>query len=386
MKKILFILIILVLGIFALRIVHKIIIKAPLSIAQIQEKEGIPVEVIEIRPDALLKFLNVTGIVGSEEEAYLSSKVGGRILEIYKDAGETVKKGEKIIEVDTQSMEIQGTQAENQIKIAESGLNQVKAQFEDAKRDLERMQNLFKDGVISKKELERFELNFQTAKQQYEASLAQLDIAKDNLRIVDTNIEDHSLFAPFDGVVGIRRADVGEVVAPGQLILSLYNLEKLNAQVQVAENDISDVKIGQSAKITIDALNGEELEGIVVKVSGAPDPNTRLFDVQVSFKTIPDNLKPGLFLRGKISVGSKDNIIVLSTQALLKEGSQYSVFVVENNKAIKKQVKLGDRAENKVEIISGIEVGNKIITFGKGNVKEGSLVKIVNENFTVQSR
>ena len=325
----------------------------------------------------MIKFLDVTGIVGSEEEAYLSSKAGGRILKIYKDAGDAVIEGEKLVEIDTASLEIQMVQAENQVKIAENGLNQVKAQFEDSKRDLERMQNLFKDGVISKKELERFELNFQTAKQQYEASLAQLDVAKDNLRIVDTNIRDHSIFAPFDGIVGIRRADMGEVVAPGQLILSLYNLEKLNAQVQVAENDISDVKIGQSAKIIIDALNGEELEGTVTKISGAPDSSTRLFDVHIGFKTIRDNVKPGLFLRGKILVGTKDNIIVLPTQVLSKEGSQYSVFVVENNKAIKKQVRLGDRAEDKVEIISGIEIGNKVITFGKENVKEDSLVKII---------
>ncbi len=297
MKKILIILIILVLGIFAFRIVHKIITKTPLSIAQIQEKEGIPVEVIEIKLGTLLKFLDVTGRIGSEEEAYLSSKAGGRILKFYKDAGDTVKKDEKLVEIDTKSLEIQKTQAENQVKIAENGLNQVKAQFEDAKRDLERMRNLFKDSVISKKELERFELNFQTAKQQYEAALSQLDVAKDNLRIVDTNIRDHSIFAPFDGVVGIRRADVGEVVAPGQLILSLYNLEKLNAQVQVAENDVDSLEIGQDATITVDTSSGKELKGNITKISGAPDPNTRLFDVHIGLKTIPDNLKPGLFLQ-----------------------------------------------------------------------------------------
>lgn len=379
MKKILIILIILVLGIFAFRIVHKITTKIPLSIAQIQEKEGIPVEIIKIMPGTLLKFINVTGRVGSEEEAYLSSKAGGRILKIYKDAGDTVKKDEKIVEIDTQSLEIQKTQAENQVKIAESSMSQTKVQFENAQRDIERMQNLFKDGVISKKELEKFELSFQTAKQQYETASAQLEVAKDSLRIVDTNVQDHSIFAPFDGVVGIRKGDVGEVVGPGQLILSLYNLEKLNAQVQVAENDISDVEVGQYARITIDALGGEELEGSVTKISGAPDSSTRLFDVRIGFKTIPDNVKPGFFLRGKILVGSKENVLTLPTQVLSKKGSEYFVFVVEGNRAVEKKVELGDRTEEKAEIVSGIEVGMKVITFGKENVKADSLVKITNE-------
>ncbi len=378
MKKILFILIIIVLGIFAFRIVHKFTVKAPPSIAQIQEKEGIPVEVIEIKPGVLAKFLNVTGTVGSEEEAYLSSKVGGRILKFYKDVGDSVKEGEKLVEIDTKSLEIQMTQAENQVKIAENELNEDKVESENADRDLQRMQNLFRDGVISKKELEKFEVDAHTYKQQYEASLSRLEVAKDNLRIVDASIKDHSIFAPFDGVVGIRKSDVGEVVAPGQLIISLYNPKKLNAQVQVAENDIGNLKVGQNVVIMIDALGGEELEGNVLKIAGAPDPNTRLFDVQIGLKTIPDNIRHGLFLKGKILVGNKKNIITLPMQVLLKEDSQYYVFVVEGNRAVKKKVELGYRAEDITEIISGLDVGVKVISFGKENVKEGSLIKIMN--------
>jgi len=379
-RLLLIILIIFALAFFAFKIVHKFTAKAPPSITQIQEQEGIPVEVIEIMPDTLFKFLNVTGRVGSEEEAYLSSKAGGRILKIYKDAGDTVKKGEKIVEVDTTSLELQRTQAKNQVKIAENTLSQVKVQFEDAKRDLERMRNLFEDDVISPKELENFQLKFQTAKQQHESALSQLEIAEDSLRIVDANIYDHSIFAPFDGIVGIRRADIGEVVGPGQLIISLYNLEKLNAQVQVAENDISSLKIGQDVMITLDASTAKELTGKVTRISGAPDPNTSLFDVYIAFKTIPANLKPGLFLKGKILIGRKENVMTLPVRVLLKEGSGYFVFVVQDNKAVKKKVELGDRTEDKVEIISGIGVGMKVVSFGKENVKTGSFVKIIEGN------
>jgi HlyD family secretion protein len=378
-KLLLIILIISLLGYLGFKIIHKFTAKTPPSIAQIQEKEGIPVEVIEIKPDTILKFINVTGVVGSEEEAYLASKAGGRIWKLYKDVGDIVQEGEKLVEIDTSSLEIQKTQAENQVKIAEKNLSQIEAQFEDAKKNLERMQNLFNEGAISKKELEKFELNFQTTKQQYESAIAQLEVAKDNLKIVETNIRDHFIFAPFNGIVGVKEREVGEVVGSGQTILSLYNLEKLNAQVEVAENDIPELKVGQEAIITLDALPQEELKGKITKIAGAPNSDTRLFDVHIAFDKIPSGVKPGLFLRGKILIDKRKNIITVPTQALLKEGSEYFVFVVEDNRAVKQKVELGDRTEEKVEVVSGVEVGMKVITFGKENVKTGSLVKIIED-------
>ncbi|MBU0533721.1 MAG: efflux RND transporter periplasmic adaptor subunit [Candidatus Omnitrophica bacterium] len=377
MRKITVIVSILLLGVIALIIIQKFNAKLPLSITQIQEKEGIPVEAVEIRPDSLLEFLNVTGRVGSEQEAYLSSKAGGRILEFHKDAGDVVIDGEKLVEIDTSSLEIQKTQAQNQVKIAENNLNQSQAQFEDVKRNLDRMNNLFKDGTISKRELEQFELNFKTAKQTLESAYAQLEVAKDNLRIVDVNIQDHGIFAPFDGVVGIRRADVGEIISPGQSIISLYNPQKLNAQVKVAEKDISGLQIGQRAILTLDVSASKQLKGQVTRISGAPDANTRLFDVYIRFEDMSNNIIPGIFLQGKILVDTKENIMTLSNEALIKEGMEYFVFAVEDNHAVKKQVKLGNRSEDKFEIISGIDFGTKIITFGKENVKEGSLIKII---------
>ncbi len=377
MRKIIVIILILLLGVIALIIIQKFSAKPPLSIAQIQEQEGIPVEAIEIKPDTLLEFLNVTGKVGSEQEAYLSSKAGGRILKFHKDAGDVVRKGEKIVEIDTSSLEIQKTQAENQVKIADNNLNQSQARFEDSKRNLERMRNLFKDGTISKRELEQFELEFQTIYQQLESAFAQLEVAKDSLRIIEVNIQDHGIFAPFDGIVGVRRADIGEIVNPGQSIISLYNPQKLNAQVKVAEKDVQSLKIGQRATIKLDIPTIEEFKGRVERISGAPDANTRLFDVYIEFEILSDKLMPGIFLQSKILIGDKKNIITLPGNALIKEGMKYFVFVIENNRAVKKQIKLGDRSEDKFEIISGLDFGMKVVTFGKENVKEGSLVKIV---------
>lgn len=381
-----------VLTVVGLRIAHKLAEEPPLSLAQIQQREGIPVEVVEVRPDSITSFLAVTGVVGSEEEAYLSSKMGGRISKIYKDIGDTVKKGEKLVDIDTSQLEIQKTQAENQLRIAERSLNQVRIRLEDARKDLERIQNLFRKKAISKKELERFELKFQTVEQQYETALAQLEVARDNLMIIETNIRDSSVFAPFDGIVGTKKAEAGEIVAPGQVILSLYNLAKLNAQVQVAESDLVHLKVGQEVEVKLDAFPEERFKGKVLKISGAPDPNTRRFDVHIAFEKVPSGIKAGFFLQAEILTGKRENILTIPIQALIKEvspalkvdrqassaeGLEYFVFIVKNDRAKKQRVELGERIEEKVEIISGIETGDRVITFGKENVTAGSLVKII---------
>ena len=365
-------------GLFIFRIVGKITSKPPLSIAQIQQEQGIPVEVLEVKPGILSRFINVTGFVGSEEEAFLSSKTGGRILKFYKDVGDIVRKGDKIVGVDTQTAELQRTQAENQVQVAKNNSMQAKAKFEDAKKNLERMKSLFEDRAVSKKELEDFELNFDTSKQQYEASVAQFGAAQDNLKIINTNIQEHAVFAPFDGILGVRKADIGEIVDPGEQVISIYNLDKLNAQVQVAESDIPDLEVGRYAVVTLDALPGKEIEGRVTKISGAPDPNTRLFEVHIGFDTIPAGIKPGLFLHGRILESSRKNIIVLPFQFLIKEDSKYFVFTVEDGKAVKTEVEIGERSGNDVEIVSGLNFGARVISFGKENVKDGSFVKITN--------
>lgn len=378
MRKVFWIIIIFVLIVGSgVQLLRKMMEEPSLSLSQIQQEQGIPVEVMEVQPETFTSILSVSGMVGSEEEAYLSSKTGGRIAKIHKDIGVLVHKDELLAQIDTSQLEIQRAQAEKQVNIAENDLKQKTARFEDAERDLQRMKNLFERQAISKRELEKFELDFTTAKQQYESAISQLEVAKDNLDIIETNIRDSSVFAPFDGIVGVKEAKEGEVVSPGQLVLSLYNLKKLNVQVEIAENDLPSIGVGQRAELTLDALPSQKLTGYVTKISGAPDPNTKLFDVHIAFEEVLPSIKPGMFLRGRIFAKEKEGVLVIPQQSLVKKGGKEFVFVVKNDKAQMREVQLGEKLEQKVEIISGIRKSERVITFGKENVKEGSLVKII---------
>lgn len=376
MKKIVTVFVILVLGIFGYRIYRKVTQKPGPSLARIQEKEGIPVEVEQVRPETFVRTVSFSGRVASEEEAVLSSKTGGRIIGIYKNIGDTVRQGELLARVDTSQLELQRIQAANQTRMAEKNLNQVQLHLENARKDLARMENLFREGAISQKQLERYQLDFQTSREQYESSQAQLEVARNNFRIVETSIQDAAVRAPFTGIIGSKRGDVGEVVAPGAPVFTLFNTAKLNAQLEVPEQHVVSLRQGQKAELSIDSLPGTSYRGHLTRVSGAPDPDTRLYCVHVSFDSRPEGLKPGLFLRGKITIGEKKGVLSVPNQALLQESGSSYVFVARAGKAEKRSVTLGEKAEDRTEITAGLQGGEQVIIFGKENVSNGSRVKI----------
>jgi len=376
MKKLLWILAILLLLLIAFRVVTKVTKKPPLSLTQIQQQEGIPVEVMELKPGRITNSIEVTGMVASEEQTKLSSKIGGRILAINRDIGDAVQKGEKLVVMDTTSLELQRNQAQGQLEIAQNTLNQVKIQLEDARKNLNRMENLFKEGAISQRELETLQLRFHTAEEQYQSAASQVTMARDSLNLVETSIRDACIYAPFSGVIGNKIADVGEVVAPGQPVMTFYNTARLNAEVHVPEQYISMLRIGQEAEIILDAFPDAQFKGRIASIAGAPDPSNRLFNVHVNFLTRPAGLKPGLFLQGRIFTKTKENVLTVPGQAIFMEGNEDFIFIVNDGRAEKKKVVTGMTTDGSTEIVSGLSAGDRAVVFGKENLTPGCLVKV----------
>jgi len=376
MKKIIITAVVLFFVILGYRIILKVKYKPSPSLTEIQKQQGQPVEVKEIIPCDISSYIFISGIVGSEEESLLSSKTGGRILKIHKDIGDIVRKGEKLVSIDTSQLEIEKIKAHNNIKIVQNQINQIKNQLDNARKDLTRMRNLFREKVIAQKQLENYKLSFDTIKEQYETSFLQLQVAKENLRIIETNIKDTSVYAPFAGVIGERRAGVGEVIGSEEVIFSLYNIKKLNGQVSVPGGYIPLLRLGQKAEITIDAFPERPVTAKINKIGGASDPTTKLFKIHLVFESNPEFLKPGFFFKGKILTESKKNVLTVPIQALIQEGKEYFVFTVKDHTADKKPVSPGLRNEGVIEIVSGLDSGDKVVIFGKEKISSGSRVKV----------
>lgn len=379
MKKIFIAVALIFIIIFGIRLYQEIKKAPPLNISTLQEKSGIPVDVITVEPQNFSEEILVTGTIGSEEEANISTKIPGRVVAVYADAGMYVKANQVLAVIDETQLKIQKAQIQNQILIARTNLETIKIQIDDARRDVNRMEELYKEGAISKKQLEGYQLKLDTLNKNFEAAQKNLKVVEDNLQLINTQIDDCTIKAPFDGIIGNKWVEIGEIVNPGQILMTIYNTGKLNAQMKVPEVYIPQIKKGQSAEIKLDAIGDRNLTGKITKISGSPDPKTRMFTVYVSIPGLPNNVKPGMFATGRITTKTQKNIFLIPGEALIQEGDENFVYIVDNNIAKKVKVVTGQQINGNIEIVSGLSKGDKVVTTGKENLSPESIVKIISE-------
>ncbi|MCM8764845.1 MAG: efflux RND transporter periplasmic adaptor subunit, partial [Candidatus Omnitrophica bacterium] len=338
MKKISALIIVLLLLIFAFRLYHKLTEKPAPSLSELQKKTGIPVDVFVVKPQGHSNEVTVVGTIGADEEANISAKIPGRVVSVNADAGIFVRKGQTLITIDDSQFKIQKTQIQNQILMAQANLDAINIQMLDAQKDVKRMEDLYKEGVISQKQFESYHVKLETLQKNYDSSQKNLQVIKDNLRLIDIQIDDCVIKAPFDGIIGNKRVEIGEVVGPGQILMTIYNIRKLNAQMKVPEIYIPKLKTGQDAEVEIDALGEEKVNGKITKISGAPDPKTRMFIVYVSLPFVNPLIKPGMFAKAKITINQKNNVLIVPEEAVFEEAGKNYIYIVENNQAKKVEV------------------------------------------------
>ncbi len=379
MKKLIVPGLILFLIILGLRIYQKISEKPAPGISQLQKEAGIPVDVFIVKKQSIFDEIVLTGAVGSEEEANISSKIPGRVISVDADTGMSVKAKQTLVIIDDSQLKIQKMQIQNQILVAQANMDAIKIQINDAERDLNRMEELYKENVISKKQLEGYQVKLETLQKNYESAQKSLQVVKDNLKLIDIQIEDCIVRAPFDGIIGNKRVEMGEIVGPGQVLMIIYNTKKLNAQMKIPEAYVPKLKYGQNVQLELDAFEGKTITGKITKISGTPDPKTRMFIVYISLPFADSVIKPGMFAKGTVAIDKKTDTIMIPEKAVFEESGKKFVYIVENGRAKKIEVKLGEYSNGSVEIKSGLSDGNMVVVFGKENLSPDSRVQIITQ-------
>lgn len=379
MKKISVLVVLALVVIIGFRLYQKFYQKAPPSLSQIQKQKGIPVDVLVVKKREISKEVIATGKIGSDEETYISSKVPGRVISVNVEEGMFIKKDQPLVIIDDSQLKIQKAQIQNQILMAQTSIESIKIQMDDAERDYKRMEELFKENVISKKQLELYQVKFETLKKNYESAQKNLQVVKDNLGLIEIQLNDCIVKAPFDGIIGNKMVDIGEIVGAGQVLMTVYNTKKLNAKLMVPEVYLPQLNKGQSVEIQIDAIGDKKIYGKISKISGAPDPKTRMFDVYCSLPYTIQSVKPGMFVNAKIMVEKKADVFVVPAQAVFEEGGKKYVYIVENDTAKKIEVLSGEITGETIEILSGLLEGQQLVTFGKENITSGDKVQVINK-------
>ena len=378
----------------------------------ISEEAAVPIEAKEVKLESIKDITKLTGTIEAEDDVKVTSKIPGRVEQVLKDVGDFVEKGDPLIILETKELYNQLAQAEAALAMAQAnlsanedaalpqqleqvraGLEQAEANYVNAKADYDRMKALYEADAISKQVFDGMTLKFQVAKTQYETAKEQFRLTKERLPknaealraqvkqaesavgLIQTNLENSIITSPVTGIISNKLTNDGEVIAAGYPLLTVVNIDTVKVVIDVAEEEINKIKDGQEVDVTVGAIGDKKLKGIITIVSPASNP-TRLFQVKISINNEDHTLKPGMFAEVDVEKGIKENVVVLPKDAILLKKHGNVAFVVSEGKAVERMVKLGITNGNSVEILEGINPGEKVVVKGQNMLKEGTSVKL----------
>ena len=295
-------------------------------------------EVSLVAVDQLSTF---TATVEANTVNNITPAMGGRIRKIHVDVGSRVSKGQTLVTMDA------------------ANYSQQETQLATLRRDYERYSELYNVGGISKQQLDQLK--------------TQLDIAQTALNTIEENT---GLKSPINGIVTVRNYDSGDV-AGGMPILTIENINPVKIVIHVSESYYSKLSQGMQAKVVVDALEGETFEGKVSLIHPTVNPGSRTFPVEIEVVNKDQLLRPGMFSRVTLNFGTNDRPLVADLAVLKQTGSNDRyVFLEKDGKAVYTKVTLGTRIDDKYEIVSGLEVGDRVIVQGNTGLIEGTEVQV----------
>jgi membrane fusion protein (multidrug efflux system) len=283
------------------------------------------------------------GALIAEDSVVLRPEIDGRIDRLLFSEGQPVKKGALLVTLDSADQRARVAAAQADLKLAESRYK--------------RSEELVAQNFISKQALDEARAN--------------LDILHARLRQEQVALDKTVLRAPFAALVGLRQVSPGAYVSKGDDIVRLDALGNLKLEVPVPETYLTLVRIGLPITLTIDALPGQSFSGKVHAIDPVVDPVSRNVRVRARIANPKGQLKPGMFARAVADLGGKTHAILLPEQVIVPRPDGNYVFLAVNGKAELRKVVLGKREPGRVEIISGVAVGDTVILDGQIKLRPG---------------
>ena len=348
------------------------------------------------------------GVIEAPLQAKVAPVVSGEIVFLKLEEGDTIPAGEVIARLDTASIDAEMESISAGIKVAEANLarikggarpqeineakasiNKAKAALDERKQDLDRYQALFNKQAASLKELEAVQAQYKMAKEEYEKAIQQeqlveegarhddievarrkLDEARAQLKGLQTRRDKTVIKAPVTGTVVKKLAYQGEVAMPGQPLVHLVSLDKLEAVLNVEETYVDGIKIGDAAELSVDAIPGQQFAGKVTFISPLSseqlkvsllkeEEDTKRFHVKVQMEGGKGRLRAGMSVKGKFSM-SRRGLFIPRDAVELKAGLNI-VKVSTGSRVLEKSVRLGVRQGELIQVTEGLIGGEKIV-------------------------
>lgn len=360
-KRIIFTLIGLIILIAVLVAVKAIQIRAMID----QGKRFVPpsetVTSVVVKADSWETSLTAVGTLNAVQGVTVAAELVGKVINIAFDAGTSVKKGDVLLRQDTSSEEAQ--------------IPGAVAQAELSRKNLDRAEQLFAKGIIARADLDNSV-----------ASAAQAQAQVENIRAA---IAKKTIRAPFNGQLGIRQVNLGQILREGDPIVTLQSLDPIYVDFTLPQQQLPLVRLGLKVRVATDALPGETLEGQITAINPLVDAETRNIKVQATAVNRSGKVRPGMFVNVAVGLPTRQKVLAIPATAILYAPYGDSVFVIEAQRvekdgkggsALRQQfVRLGEKRGDYVAVTSGLKDGESIVSTGVFKLRNGQLVVVDNK-------
>ena len=361
------------------------------------KKRGKEVEITTIEERTIIETVSATGKIHPEIEIKISSEVSGEIIELPVKEGQVVKKGDLLVRINPDLYTSGLNRSVAALSNTKSGLSQAEAQFKESKANYDRNKTLFEKGIISKADWDRAIAAYETAIATKEAAYFSVQSANATVTEARENLGRTTIYAPTDGTISLLEAELGERVVgtqqmTGTEIMRVANLNNMEVEVDVNENDIVKVSIGDDVNIEVDAYLKKEFKGVVTSISNSAS-TTLTADQVTNFKVKirilkdsyadltegkPENyspFRPGMTATVDIITKRKEKVITVPISSIVIKADTTKtsdnnkvdkkieyVFIKDGDKARLRAIKTGIQDDSNIEIMEGLKKGEVIVS------------------------
>jgi len=317
------------------------------------------VAVIEVRKATVPDSIEATGTVRAALSAQLASQVMGTITRVNVHEGDRVRRGEVLVSVDEAQQQAAYASAKAGLQASQESIAAADADYALADSTMNRYQTLYDKKSVSPQEYDEVKTKLAAAQARRDAAHAGKTQAEAGVSQAGTAMGFTKVRAPFDGMVTARLAEPGAMAAPGVPLLTVEDPSRFRLEAQVDESKIGVVKVGESVPVVVDSLGGRPIEGRVVQIVPAADPASRTFTVKIDLPSNA-NIRSGLFGRAYFPRGKRE-AIAIPKSAVLSRGQMQGVYVIADRLASLRFVTLGNATGDQVEVLSGLQNGDRIV-------------------------
>jgi membrane fusion protein, multidrug efflux system len=322
-----------------------------------------PEDVLSVRNSALASGPVIVGSIQPERRADLRAEIQAVVLQVLKENGDAVKRGELLLRLDDTAIRDALASAQASERSAQQALDQ-------AQRQLERMKTLRSSGMASAQALDDAEGRRNSAQSDLEAAKARLVLARQQLQRTEVR-------APFDGIVSDRKASAGDSAQVGKELVKVIDPTSMRFEGLVSSDQVGLVKAGQSVTFRVNGYGDQDFDGRVRRVNPAANATTRQVEVLVDFAGKQQPRLAGLYAEGRVETASAESL-TLPTSAIVRDGDQASAWRVAGNKIQKVPVVVGERdvRHGNIVVKSGLAEGDQVIRYPSALLKDGQAVQV----------